>query len=310
VRILLACQRVDEPYGGSLSKEAKDAGTIEIVRSGACAGVVDAASGQRRGRTASPDSIMPSGVALALHIDVAILSLRPRPTPCGRMASWLDVLACRRARRSRRGILDSCTYSKSARRPENKHVAKVRLDRGARAVRRSLDRRPRAVPSRRDLRRASWTVPVSDRRRGMTAHRIHVHRMCASFLARAVWPKKCVGQPRRCISDSQQGVCWRRRRAKSRGAPLARSGGPRPKGREKADRREARRLARAAGHRGRRAGSRTRDLGRTLRLLGAGSSDGPDSPRDNSRPHARRLRLLAVVDKLLELTDELLECAA
>jgi len=206
--------------------------------------------------------------------------------------------------------LGSCTYSKSARRPENKHVAKVRLDRGARAVRRSLDRRPRAVPSRRDLRRASWTVPVSDRRRGMTAHRIHVHRMCASFLARAVWPKKCVGQPRRCISDSQQGVCWRRRRAKSRGAPLARSGGPRPKGREKADRREARRLARAAGHRGRRAGSRTRDLGRTLRLLGAGSSDGPDSPRDNSRPHARRLRLLAVVDKLLELTDELLECAA
>ena len=93
MRILLACQRVDEPYGGSLSKEAKDAGTIEIVRSGACAGVVDAASGQRRGRTASPDSIMPSGVALALHIDVAILSLRPRPTPCGRMASWLDVLA-------------------------------------------------------------------------------------------------------------------------------------------------------------------------------------------------------------------------
>ena len=152
MRILLACQRVDEPYGGSLSKEAKDAGTIEIVRSGACAGVVDAASGQRRGRTASPDSIMPSGVALALHIDVAILSLRPRPTPCGRMASWLDVLACRRARRSRRGILDSCTYSKSARRPENKHVAKVRLDRGARAVRRSLDRkaRPKTWPRQKD----------------------------------------------------------------------------------------------------------------------------------------------------------------
>ena len=233
-----------------------------------------------------------------------------RSAACDRMASWLDVLPLSAGSPVEARHLRSCTYSKSARRPENKHVAKVRLDRGARAVRRSSGRRSRAVPSRRDLWRASWIVPVSDRRRRMTAHRIHVHRMCASFLAAAVWRKKCVGQSRRCIRDSQQSVCRRPRRAKSRGTPLARSGGPHPKGPEKADRREVRRLARAAGHRGRRAGSRTRDLGRTLRLLGAGSSDGPDSPRDNSRPHARRRRLLALVDKLLELTDELFERAA
>jgi hypothetical protein len=177
-------------------------------------------------------------------------------------------------------------------------------------VRRSSDGRSKAAPSRRDLRRASWIVPVSDRRRRMTADRIHVRCMCASFLAAAVWPKKCVGQARRCIRDSQQDICRRPQRAKARGAPPTHSGGPRSKGPDQTDRREARRFSRAAGYRGRRAGSRTRDLGRTLRRAGAGSRDGPDSPRDNSRPHARRLGLLALVDKLLELTDELFERAA
>jgi hypothetical protein len=199
---------------------------------------------------------------------------------------------------------------RSARRPKVEHVAKPCLERGARAVRRSSDRRSKAVPSRREPRRASRIVPVSDRRRRMTANRIHVQRMCASFLATAAWPQKCVGQPRRCIRDSQQGVCRRPQGAKSRRAPPTHSGVPRSKGPDKADRREARRLSRAAGHRGRCAGSRTRDLGRTLRLPGAGSSDGPDSPRDDSRPHAWRLRLLALVDKLLELIDELFERAA